>query len=276
MLVFTKMHGLGNDFVVLVPAQVGQHPWPALARRMCDRRFGIGADGLLLVLPSSEADLRMRMFNPDGSEAEMCGNGIRCFGKFVWERRFWAAADLTVETEAGLQRLRLDITDDQVHTVQVNMRVPGQPPTTDTRLPGDDQALLIIPGYELSLTLVSMGNPHAVAFLRDALADFPLDAVGPVVEHHPLFPHRTNFEIVNVIGRGEISARVWERGAGLTLACGTGACAAAVAGRLRGLCDERVRVHLPGGDLDIAWPGPGQDLFMTGPATTVFTGDWPE
>lgn len=275
-MVFTKMHGLGNDFVVLVPAQVGQHPWPVLSRRLCHRRFGVGADGVLLVLPSSQADFRMRMFNPDGSEAEMCGNGIRCFGKFVWEKRFWAAADLTVETEAGLQRLHLNVADGRVQAVDVNMGIPGQPPTSEAVLAGPVHALLAIPGLDVAVTLVSMGNPHAVTFLTDPVDDFPLATFGPLVERHPLFPQRTNFEIVHVIARDEISVRVWERGAGLTLACGTGACAAAVAAQLRGFCDERVTVHLPGGDLLIAWPGPGRELVMSGPAATVFTGDWLE
>ncbi len=270
---FTKMHGLGNDFVMLVPAQVGEHSWSNLARQMCDRHFGIGGDGLLLVLPSAEADFRMRMFNPDGSEAEMCGNGIRCFGKFVWENHFWQATDLTVDTLAGLQRLHLNVEDGQVKTVQVNMGVPGLPP--ETRNPQSAIGNPVsVGGHDLLLTLVSMGNPHAVTFLDAPVAELPLETIGPLVEHHPLFPHRTNFEIVNVLGRDEIRVRVWERGAGITLACGTGTCAAAVASRLHGYTDEAMTVHLPGGDLHISWPGPGQPVSMTGPAAAVFTGDW--
>ena len=261
------MHGLGNDFVVLVPAQIGDHDWPDLARRMCDRHFGIGADGILLVLPSASADFRMRMFNPDGSEAEMCGNGIRCFGKLVLENGFWGSPELTVDTLAGLQRLRLHVQNGKVDSVEVDMGLP-QAPATDQRL------VIRINGEDLALTQVSMGNPHAVAFLETPVQDYPLTTIGPLVEKDPAFPHRTNFEIVNVLSRDSIRVRVWERGAGITLACGTGACAAAVAARLRGHTDESVIVQLPGGDLRIAWPGPGKSVLMTGPATTVFTGEW--
>jgi diaminopimelate epimerase len=264
---FTKMHGLGNDFVVLVPAQIGDHDWPVLARRMCDRHFGIGADGILLVLPAASADFRMRMFNPDGSEAEMCGNGIRCFGKFMFESGFWRSPELSVDTLAGLQRLRLQVQDGKVGTVEVDMGLPEAPAS-------DERLIIGVNGEDLSLTQVSMGNPHAVAFLETPVEDYPLTAIGPLVEKDSAFPHRTNFEIVNVLSRDRIRVRVWERGAGVTLACGTGACAAAVAARLRGHTDESVVVLLPGGDLRVAWPGPGESVLMTGPATTVFTGDW--
>lgn len=261
------MHGLGNDFVVLVPAQTGDQDWPDLARRMCDRHFGIGADGILLVLPSALADFRMRMFNPDGSEAEMCGNGIRCFGKFVLENGYWSSPELTVDTLAGLQRLRLHVQNGKVDSVEVDMGLP-QAPATDQRL------VIRVNGEDLALTQVSMGNPHAVAFLETPVQDYPLTTIGPLVEKDPAFPHRTNFEIVSVLSRDSIRVRVWERGAGITLACGTGACAAAVAARLRGHTDESVIVQLPGGDLRITWPGPEKSVLMTGPATTVFTGDW--
>jgi diaminopimelate epimerase len=264
---FTKMHGLGNDFVVLVPAQIGDHDWQDLARRMCDRHFGVGADGILLVQPSASANFRMRMFNPDGSEAEMCGNGIRCFGKFVFESGAWDSPELTVDTLAGLQRLRLHVESGEVHTVEVDMGLP-EAPASDQRLALD------INGESLSLTQISMGNPHAVSFLETPVEDFPLVATGPLVEKDPAFPHRTNFEIVNVLSRDHIHVRVWERGAGITLACGTGACAAAVAARLRGHTDESIIVQLPGGELRIAWTGPGASVQMTGPAATVFTGDW--
>ncbi|MDO9065730.1 MAG: diaminopimelate epimerase, partial [Chloroflexota bacterium] len=257
---FTKMHGLGNDFVVLVPAQIGDQDWPVLARRTCDRHFGIGADGILLVLPSASADFRMRMFNPDGSEAEMCGNGIRCFGKLVLENGFWGSPELTVDTLAGLQRLRLHVQNGKVDSVEVDMGLP-QAPATDQRL------VIRVNGEDLALTQVSMGNPHAVVFLETPVQDYPLTTIGPLVEKDPAFPLRTNFEIVNVLSRDSIRVRVWERGAGITLACGTGACAAAVAARLRGHTDESVIVKLPGGDLRIAWPGPGKSVLMTGPAT---------
>ena len=264
---FTKMHGLGNDFVFLVPAQVGDHDWPTLARGMCDRHFGVGADGLILVLPSGTADFRMRMFNPDGSEAEMCGNGIRCFGKYLLDNGFWSRPEVTVDTAAGLQRLLVHTVAGRTESVQVDM---GQPVLAR----GAETLHVTAAGREFDLTLVSMGNPHAVAFLDSPVDEYPLDTVGPAVERHPAFPNRTNFEIVNVVSDSEIRVRVWERGAGLTLACGTGACAAAVASRLHGHTGESVTVHLPGGDLRVAWQGEGQPVIMTGPATTVFTGDW--
>lgn len=264
---FTKMHGLGNDFVMVVPSQVNNYDWQELARQTCDRHFGIGADGLILLLPSGVADFRMRMFNPDGTEAEMCGNGIRCFGKFVWDMGFWASPSLTVDTLAGLQRLRLNLQDRQVVSVRVDM---GRPvvDTTDSRLS------LSVAGAELSLTVVSMGNPHAVAFPDQPVNTYSLLGIGPQVEHNIVFPNRTNFEVVNVLARNEIRVRVWERGAGLTLACGTGACAAAVAARVRGLTDAAVTVHLPGGDLLVEWEGADHSVIMTGPAVTVFKGDW--
>jgi diaminopimelate epimerase len=264
---FIKMHGLGNDFVVLDPSQTGDQDWPELARRMCDRHFGIGADGLLGVLASTSADFRMRMFNPDGSEAEMCGNGIRCFGKHVHDTGLWSTSTLTVDTLAGLQRLRLRLQNGQVDSVEVDMGAPHTPAS-------EQRLALHVNGEDLSLTQVSMGNPHAVAFLETHVDNYPLTTIGPLVERDPAFPQRTNFEIVNVLSRDRIRLRVWERGAGITLACGTGACAAGVAARLRGHTDECVTVQLPGGDLRIDWPGPGESVLMTGPATTVFTGDW--
>ena len=264
---FTKMHGLGNDFVFLVPAQVGDHDWPSLARRMCHRRFGVGADGLILVLPSGTADFRMRMFNPDGSEAEMCGNGIRCFGKFLLDNGFWSRPEVTVDTLAGLQKLRMHVTAGRTESVEVDMGRPALPLGAET-------LHISAAGRELDLTLVSMGNPHAVFFLDSPVDEYPLETFGPAVETHPAFPSRTNFEIVNVLSRDAIRVRVWERGAGITLACGTGACAAAVASRVHGHTDTSVTVHLPGGDLSVAWAGADQSVVMTGSATTVFTGDW--
>ncbi len=273
------MQGTGNDFVV-VDARDTERDWPSLAVAACDRHFGIGADGLLLVLPSDAAGLRMRIFNPDGSEAEMCGNGIRCFVKYAVERGLAPLRDgaMRVETLAGVLEAQPALDGGRVASVRVAMGRPrfapqevpvaieAEPPLTDVRLEVD--------GRELSVTCVSMGNPHAVEFLESPVSDFPLEAIGPLVERHPLFPNRVNFEIARPLARGRIEARVWERGAGITLACGSGAAAVLVAARLRGLADERVEVSLPGGPLTLEWDGSGE-VYLTGPAEEVFEGEWP-
>ncbi len=305
---FVKMHGAGNDFVV-VDARDGERDWPALAVAVADRHGGVGADGLLLVLPSDQADLRMRMFNPDGSEAEMCGNGIRCIVKYAIERGFAAPRDgsVRVETMAGvlavtplfegvdsgrIVRARvamgkpalrpLDVpVDPAVRLVPIGANLnTGMRATHDgiEHFNPDDMVFdwpVAVPGRSVEVTGVSMGNPHAVAFLREPVADFPLAEVGPEMEHHLLFPERVNFEVVNVHDRGHLTARVWERGAGLTMACGTGACAVAVAARLHDLTDERVDITLPGGVLTVTWDGRGE-VFLEGPVVEVFEGEWRE
>ncbi|MCX6023579.1 MAG: diaminopimelate epimerase, partial [Chloroflexi bacterium] len=226
---FVKMHGIGNDFV-MVDARGEEQPWAELAVQMCDRHMGIGADGLILLLPSDGADLLMRMFNPDGSESEMCGNGIRCFAKYALEEGIAAAgaSDLTVETLAGLRSIRPVLSNGKVDAVRVGMGAPRfRAAEIPVAVEGDDEVRglpLTVDGVDLAVSCASMGNPHAVHFLSEPVAGFPLDRIGPQVEHHPLFPARINFEIVNVIDRGHLDVRVWERGAGLTLACGTGAC----------------------------------------------------
>ncbi|MBI2863294.1 MAG: diaminopimelate epimerase [Chloroflexi bacterium] len=283
---FAKMHGIGNDYVVIDARQDSdlRRDWPAVARTLCDRHFGVGSDGLVLVIPSATADFRFRMFNPDGTEAEMCGNGIRCFAKYVADHGLVETSVdwLDVETPAGVRRLGLLRDDGVVANVVVSMGTPRlKPGEIPVSLPQKDapepEVLLDFPvtvgGRDLAVTCVSMGNPHAVAFLAEPVASFPLERLGPLMEHHPAFPKRINFEIVNVEKRGGLSMRVWERGAGETLACGTGACATAVAARLRGLVGEEVDIALPGGTLRVAWDGKGE-VLMTGPAELVFEGEW--
>jgi diaminopimelate epimerase len=275
---FTKMHGTGNDFVVL-DGRTATSDWSKLAVAMNDRHFGVGGDGIIVALPSDQADLRMRMFNPDGSEAEMCGNGIRCLAKFAVERSLVPANrdDLTVETLAGT--LTCEVRRDQagVSAVRVSMGRPHLDPWEIPVAVEQSPPVLGLPvplvDRTVNVTCVSMGNPHAVWFTEESVPEFPLHAVGPLVEHHPLFPRRVNFEIVNVVSRGSVRARVWERGAGLTLACGTGACAIAVAARLNGLTGDVTDVELPGGTLRIEWDGKGE-VYLTGPAVEVFDGEW--
>jgi diaminopimelate epimerase len=278
---FTKMHGAGNDYA-LIDARDITADWPSMARAMCQRRLNIGGDGILLVLPSSSAHVRMRMFNPDGSEAEMCGNGIRCLAKYALERDIVDrnVDPIEVETMAGIRVLNPVWSDGKVTRARVAM---GEPEFRPDRIPVSlaestctDPVLdysLAVEGVELELTFVSMGNPHAVAFIDTPVEEFPLQRIGPVVEHHDLFPSHVNFSIVNVESFGGLSARVWERGAGETLACGTGACAIAVASRLHGYTGDEVDITLPGGVLTVAWDGRGQ-VYLEGPAEEVFQGDW--
>jgi len=287
---FVKMHGTGNDFVMVDARTLPARDWPKLAERMCDRHFGIGADGLILMLPSNQADLRMRMFNPDGSEAEMCGNGIRCFTKLALEEGMvTSGADaFNAETGAGLLELRPVWQQERIDAVRVNM---GEPIFEPERIPvamtnsaavADARgrvwvaaAPLEVAGQQYQLACVSMGNPHAILFTDADVATFPLEALGPQFEHHPFFPRRVNFHVAQVLNRGAIRMRTWERGAGITLACGTGACATAVAAIASGLTDTTVEMHVPGGRLTIEWAGAGE-VFMTGPVQRVYAGDWPE
>ena len=298
-LPFWKMHGAGNDFVVAEPPPSGPASeaasWPALARAICDRHRGVGADGLLLVLPSTVADRRMRIFNADGSEAEMCGNGIRCFVRYLLDRGLVEAPDgrVGVETIPGV--LTAEATRDAAgHVTRVRVSM-GRPALEPAALGADvEQAAPVLDfplavtlddgrlgdgapqggeAIELPVTLVSMGNPHAVAFIDAPPAEYPLARVGPAVEHHPLFAHRTNVEVVRVLGREAIEMRVWERGVGETLACGSGACAAVVAARLHGRVGDAVEVRLPGGTLNIGWDGEGE-VSLEGPVAHVFSAEW--
>lgn len=283
---FTKMQAAGNDFIVLADEAPNEHA--ELARAMCDRHFGIGADGLLLVLPSASADFQFRIFNADGSEAEACGNGLRCLAKYVVDSGLTKAgiSELLVETGAGTRKIRLYHEGSTVVKIQTGM---GQPEFRAEMIPvlvGEGTGGLVdikpfldypvsVDDEELPMSFVSMGNPHAVHFSPQPVADFPLSRLGPKVERHRLFPQRTNFEVGRVINPGLVEARVWERGVGETLACGSGACAVAVIAKLHGYVEDRVEVKLPGGILEVEWAGVGE-VLLSGPTQTVFTGDWPE
>jgi len=278
---FAKCHGAGNDFVV-IDARALDLPWGEVARRMCDRHFGVGSDGIILIFRSQASDLRMRMFNPDGSEAEACGNGLRCFVKYAVDHGLVAGLDFDVETAGGVRHARAFV--DSAGTVteaEVGMGVPRfAPEEIPARIAGPAAPMLgldlAIRDRTIPVSLVSMGNPHAVAFLTESVDDYPLERVGPAVEHDPMFPARVNFEIAHVLGRHDIRARVWERGAGETLACGSGACAIAVAARLLCYCDPEVHIHLPGGILTVTWDGAGLEVVLRGPAQHVFDGEWPD
>jgi len=279
MLPFVKMQGLGNDYIYVDLFDGGELPGEAneLARRLADRHFGIGGDGLILLLPSQTADLRMAMFNADGSEAEMCGNGIRCLAKLAYERGYTSGETVTVETKAGLKPVELITADGRVEMVRVNMGRPKLAPADiPVKMPGASDRVVGIPfmviDRRFDVTCVSMGNPHAVMISNDAL-ELELKKYGPAIEHHHMFPERVNAHFVKVHGRGEVTMRSWERGSGATLACGTGASAVCVAGSLNGMTDRQIIAHLPGGDLELHWTEAG-DVLMTGPAVEVFRGDW--
>jgi diaminopimelate epimerase len=273
---FVKMHGLGNDFVIVDSSRERLPPDPAeLARRVCHRHFGIGADGLVLVAPGGADVWHMRIFNPDGSEAEMCGNALRCVARYLFEKKLVAGPRMTVATPAGEMRPEVHLEDGRVSGVRVDMGTP--------RLERADIPMLGPPGLVIEeplavngrmwrVTAVSMGNPHCVIFLAPG-EDVTLEEVGPALEHHPAFPRRTNVEFVRVLAPDRLEVRVWERGAGPTLACGTGACAALVAAALTGRSGRRAVVHLPGGDLLVEW-GPNGHVYMTGPAEFVFEGTY--
>jgi diaminopimelate epimerase len=278
---FAKCHGAGNDFVV-VDARALDKRWDELARKMCDRHFGVGSDGLVLVLPSQTADLRMRMFNPDGSEAEACGNGLRCFVKYAFDQKLAGTPDFRVETQSGVRSVRVFLdAAGMVTEAEVGMGVPRfAPEEIPAQVVGHAAPVLELKlsvlDRAIPVSLVSMGNPHAVTFLTESVTAYPLDRIGPAIEHHATFPARVNFEIAHVQGRHDIQARVWERGTGETLACGSGACAIVVAAQLLGRCDPVVRVHLPGGVLTVTWDGTGSEAILRGPAQQVFNGDWPD
>lgn len=269
------MHGAGNDFIVIdcTKEEIPEEHLPAIARHACDRHKGVGADGLILVLNSRIANFQMRMLNPDGSEAEMCGNGIRCFAKFVFDRKLHRDVILTVETLGGIKTLKLNSTGGKVQTVRVDMGEPGLL-RSEIPMKGDNSRVigesLKAGGKKFEITCVSMGNPHCVSFV-DNVDNFPVEKIGPEIENHPYFPQRTNAEFVEILNQQEIKMRVWERGAGETLACGTGACASAVASMLNEKVTRKVTVHLRGGDLFIEWLGDNK-VYMTGPAEEVYEG----
>lgn len=276
---FVKMQGCGNDYIYLdcVRAKPPRDPL-ALARAISDRHFGVGADGLILICPSEKADARMRMFNADGSEAEMCGNGLRCVAKFVHDHGIAAKPRLSIETGRGVLAVELEVHQGKVERVTVDMGEPIlQASDIPTTLPGNPpvDAPLTVDGTTLKFTCVSMGNPHAVTFV-DEITDRHVHGLGPLVEKHAAFPRKTNVEFIKVNRPDDATMRVWERGSGETLACGTGACASAVAGVLTGRLARKVTMHLLGGDLELRWAESDNHVYMTGPAVEVFSGEWPE
>lgn len=272
---FVKMHGAGNDFIVvdLLQKDLGVD-LSKLAVRMCDRNFGVGADGLLLVMPSASADYRMRLINRDGTEAEMCGNGIRVFAKYLFDRGM-VGENAQIETLAGIKRIHLEVNGKKAVGATVNM---GSPKLDAKEIPvvGYKGRVISRPlevdGSIYEITCVNMGNPHCVIFM-ESVEHVPVEKLGPKIEVHPTFPQRTNVEFVQILSPSELVMRVWERGAGMTLACGTGACSSVVAGVLNGKCGRCATVHLPGGDLRIEWRE-DNNLYMTGPAVEVYTGTY--
>jgi diaminopimelate epimerase len=277
---FVKLHGTGNDFVV-IDARSRDRDWTALTQAICDRHFGVGADGLILATPSDTADAGMRIFNADGSEAEMSGNGMRCLVKFVVDTGIVTPVnnEFNVETGAGVLRVRVTSDRGLVTTVRESMGCPRLDPRqipVAIEAPPPVKALDVqVDGVTLTVTPVSMGNPHAVHFQTAPVEDFPLHVLGPLVERHPLFPNRANFEVVRILSRDRAEMRVWERGVGETLSCGSGASATMVAARLLDLVDDGMELAVPGGVLKLEWDGEG-DVILTGPVVESFRGSWPE
>lgn len=273
---FTKMHGIGNDYVYVDCTKQELANPEAVSRYVSDRHFGIGADGLILIKGSQSADFCMDMYNADGSRGEMCGNGIRCVAKYVYDYGLTEKEEISIETLAGIKYLKLTVVDGKVEKVRVNMGAPILKPV-EIPVIADHEPVVKEPievcGKTWEMTCVSMGNPHAVIFIDVPVKEFPLEQIGPYFENHERFPRRTNTEFVRVLDRDTMEMRVWERGSGETLACGTGTCATAVAAVLNGLCERKVLVHLLGGDLEIEWNEEDGCVYMTGAATTVFDGE---
>ena len=279
---FTKMQGLGNDYVYVNGFAERVADPVETARKVADRHFGVGGDGLILILPSDRADVRMRMFNADGGESEMCGNGVRCVAKYAFDHGLTKNNPMRVETGRGVLTLSLVTVGGKVREVTVNMSEPilslpeiPVDPAKIVRGAGDHSHRLSIAQANelLDATFVSMGNPHAVMYANDVAA-LDLARIGPIVENHPAFPRRMNAHWVQVHSAGEVTMRTWERGSGITLACGTGACAVCVAGVLTGKTSRKLLAHLPGGDLTLEWRESDNNVYMTGPAVEVFSGEW--
>mgnify|MGYP004646978799 FL=1 len=278
-MMFFKMQGLGNDYVY-IDCINGKEPIDikTLTNRLSNRHFGVGSDGLILLCKSKVADLKMRMFNNDGSEAQMCGNGIRCVAKLAYELGLICEEITTIETLSGIKTLKLNIVNGKVKTVEVDM---GAPILEATKIPVSSSAKIEdkkvkaevkVKNKKIELTCVSMGNPHAVTFVND-IKNFKVAEYGPILENADIFPEKANIEFVEVVDKNNIKMRVWERGSGETLACGTGACSSVVASSLNGYTDRKVNVQLLGGNLEIEWK-PNNHVHMTGPAVTVFKGEW--
>lgn len=275
MIKFTKMQGLGNDYVYIDAINQNIENESSLAQFISNRNFGIGSDGLILICKSEIADFKMRMFNSDGSEAEMCGNGIRCVGKFVYDKGFTSKTEVTIETLAGIKKLKLFVKEGKVEKVRVDM---GEPILEPTEIPVISEEIPVKNLYikvkekEFTFTCVSMGNPHAITIVDD-VENFDVETYGKEVEKNEVFPNKTNVEFIEIINKNCVKMRVWERGAGETLACGTGACAVVVATILNELTENKVKVKLLGGDLEIEWNKDNNHIYMTGPAVTVFEGE---
>lgn len=272
---FTKMQGIGNDYVYVncLTEKIDQ-PFE-VAKLVSDRHFGIGSDGLILIKPSDVADFKMEMYNADGSQGEMCGNGIRCVAKYVYDYKLTDKTSITVETLAGIKQLELTIEDGKAALIKVNMGSPELNPSNIPVVADGEQVVnepIEVEGKTYQMTCVSMGNPHAVVYMED-VKNLDLEKIGPGFENHKRFPKRINTEFARIIDRKNIEMRVWERGSGETLACGTGACATAVASILNGLTDNQVTLHLLGGDLMIEWNREENKVYMTGPAEVVFEGE---
>jgi diaminopimelate epimerase len=278
MIKFTKMHGIGNDYIYIDARKKMPKNISTLAMRMSDRHFGIGSDGLILILGSRKADFTMRMFNADGSEAEMCGNGIRCFAKYVYDHGLSRKKKISVETLAGIKNLELSFRKGKVAGVRVDM---GEPILERERIPMQGNPGMVIDeslpinGVKFNVTAVSMGNPHVIIYVED-VKNFPVEKYGPMIENHALFPRRTNVEFVEVLNSGEVIQRTWERGSGETLACGTGASAVTVAGVLNRKTSREILLHLNGGDLRTSWEEADNHVYLEGPAEEIFTGAWEE
>lgn len=272
---FTKMHGCGNDYVYVdCTNEMIENP-SEVSKYVSDRHFGIGSDGLILICSSETADFRMAMYNADGSEGAMCGNGIRCVAKYVYDKGLTDKKNTSIETKSGIKELELTVEDGKVSLVKVNMGAPilkakDIPVDVDTEKCIDSD--INVDGKDYKITCVSMGNPHAVTFIDEDVKTFPIEKIGPKFENHPMFPDRVNTEFVQVLNRHEVNMRVWERGSGETLACGTGTCATVVACVLNGLTDDEVTVHLLGGDLFIKYDRENDTVWMTGPAVIAFEG----
>lgn len=275
MIKFTKMHGLGNDYVYIDTIHQKIENESDLAQFVSNRNFGIGSDGLILICKSEKADFKMKMFNNDGSQAEMCGNGIRCVGKFVYDKGLTQKTEITIETLAGIKNLKLNVKNEKVETIKVDMGEPilepEKIPVKSEKKPVMDLKLKALE-KEFNFTCVSMGNPHAITIVEDT-EKFEVEKYGRILEIDSNFPNKTNVEFVQIIDKNHINMRVWERGSGETLACGTGACATTVACNLNGLCDRKVFVKLLGGNLEIEWNEKDNHVYMTGPAVTVFEGE---
>ena len=272
---FTKMHGIGNDYVYVDCFEESVKNPAEVSKFVSDRHFGIGSDGLILISPSAIADFRMNIYNADGSQAEMCGNGIRCVAKYVYDYGLTDKTEISVETLAGIKYLRLQVENGKVASVEVNMGAPILEPK-EIPVAVEESPVVNVPvevkGKIYHMTCVSMGNPHAIIFMNN-VKDLDIAAIGPYFENHTVFPKRTNTEFVEVLDRNTVNMRVWERGSDETLACGTGACATTVACILNDKTENEVTVHLLGGDLKIRWDREANQVYMTGPATVVFDGE---